>query len=225
MLKWYDFEFFKVEGTPVPPPARKVILEKLPDQPPKPQNILIEKWLPYKQRSRRVVYERSCVPPPPNPRNLVIEWEQPEVQIEQQCINLGVCNANPEEYIRQFGCELKQPCEIPDICQTCPPAPAPVCCPAPVVQVEVNPCNPCCEPAAVVCQAPQVTTYTTQTTACPLPLQPVRRLFRSSSVSSFVVRSAAPARLSSNVQLVGDSDALRLVDLEANGLAEYRRFL
>jgi hypothetical protein len=93
-----------------------VVVERLPDQPPKPQNVLIEKWLPYKARTRRVVFERSCAPPPPNPRNLVIEWEQPCVEVEQQCIDLGVCDADPEEYIRQFGPELKQPCEIPDLC-------------------------------------------------------------------------------------------------------------
>jgi hypothetical protein len=103
----------------VPPPARKVVFEKLPDQPPKPPNILIEKWLPYKPRTRRVVFQRSCVPPPPNPRNLVIEWEQPCVQVDQVCVDLGVCDADPDEYIRQFGCELKQPCEIPNLCQPC----------------------------------------------------------------------------------------------------------
>ncbi len=151
-----------VEGTPVPPPARKVILEKLPDQPQKPQNILIEKWLPFKSRTRRVVFQRSCVPPPPNPRNLVIEWEQPCVQVEQQCIDLGVVDADPETYVRQFGPELKQPCEIPPLCNG---------------------------------------------GACGLQ------------------RSATWSSAETTLRLEGDVAALRRVNLAAEGLAEYARFL
>jgi hypothetical protein len=105
-----------VEGTPIPPPARKVVFEKLADEPAKPQNILIEKWLPFKARSRRVILERSNIAPPPNPKNVVIEWETPAAQIDQQCNDLGVVNADPEEYVRQHGCSLRQPHEIPNLC-------------------------------------------------------------------------------------------------------------
>jgi hypothetical protein len=172
-----------------------VVFEKLPDQPPKPPNILIEKWLPYKPRSRRVIYERSCVPPPPNPRNLVIEWEQPDVEVEQQCVNLGVVNADPDEYIRQFGCELKQPCEMPDLCHTRPP-PAPVCPPPEPVCVA----NACCETSCVVAPACPVAWPLAQTVTAYAEPSPVRRLFRSSSVNA-----------SFNVQLTGDVHALRYV--------------
>ncbi len=100
----------------MPPPARKVVVEKLADQPQKPQNFVIEKWLPYKPRTRRIVYERSDVPAPPNPRNLTIEWEQPCVHIDRVCIDLGVVDTQPDEYIRNHASELKQPSEIPNIC-------------------------------------------------------------------------------------------------------------
>jgi hypothetical protein len=155
-------QLVNVEGTPVPPPARKVVLEKLPDQPQKPQNILIEKWLPFKPRTRRVVFQRSCVPPPPNPRNLVIEWEQPCVQVEQQCVDLGVVDADPETYARQYGPELKRPEEIPPLCQ-----------------------GPACA-----------------------------GLQRSATWSA-----------ADTLRLTGDVEALRRVDLAAEGLADYARFL
>jgi hypothetical protein len=152
-----------VEGTPVPPPARKVVYEKLADQPAKPQNILIEKWLPYKPRTRRVVFQRSCVPPPPNPRNLVIEWEQPCVQVDQQCIDLGVVDADPQEYVCRYGPELKRPEEIP----------------------------------------------------------PLRQ---SGGCQSGLQRSATWGA-SETLRLEGDVEALRRVDLVAEGLGEYARFL
>jgi hypothetical protein len=107
----------EIDGAPVPPPARRVVIEKLSNLPPKPQNILIEKWLPYKPQRRRVVFQGSCNQAPPNPRNLIIEWEAPGVEVEQQCVNLGVVDADPCEYVRQYGPELKQASEIPDLCQ------------------------------------------------------------------------------------------------------------
>ena len=107
----------EIDGAPVPPPARRVVVEKLSNLPPKPQNILIEKWLPYKQQKRRVVYQPSCQAQQQNPRNLVIEWEAPDVEVEQVCQNLGVQEACPEEYVRRYGSELKQSCEMPTLCQ------------------------------------------------------------------------------------------------------------
>lgn len=110
-------QVLEIEGEPGQPPARKVVLEKLPDQPAKPQNIVIEKWLPYQARSRRVVLERVCVPPPPPTRNLIVEWQAPCVEVEQQCVDLGVCRADPCEYVKKYGNELKKACEIPDLCR------------------------------------------------------------------------------------------------------------
>ncbi len=135
----------EVEGTPVPPPARRVVLEKFPEQPAKPQNILIEKWLPYAPQRRRVVFKRSCVPPPPNPRNLIIEWQQPCVEVEKKCVDLGIVDADPEEYRRRYAPELKQASEIPDLCPTCPALPA-APTPAPATPAPATPA-PCGCPA------------------------------------------------------------------------------
>jgi hypothetical protein len=105
-----------VEGKVLPPPARKVVLEKLPAQPAKPRSILIEKWLPYKRQPRRVIYEKLGVDQlVPNPHNVVIEWETPEVEITHEVTEFGVANADPEEYVRRYGPELKRAVDIPAI--------------------------------------------------------------------------------------------------------------
>ncbi|CAF0708864.1 unnamed protein product [Brachionus calyciflorus] len=96
-----------VPGKVLAPPARKVVVERLPQIPPKPQNVFLEKWLPFKNQKRRVVYQRpepDCVLP--NPRNLVIQWDAPEVEVNRVVKNLGTQQANPEEYVRRFGSEL-----------------------------------------------------------------------------------------------------------------------
>jgi len=124
----------EVDACPIPPPPRRVVVEKLSNLPAKPQNILIEKWLPYKPQKRRVIYEKACGRQQDNPRNLVIEWEAPEVEVEKVCKDLGVVDADPEEYRRRYGSELKKACEIPDLCCSQPPhvpSPAPSCPPTP----------------------------------------------------------------------------------------------
>lgn len=96
-----------VPGKVIPPPARKVVVERLPPIPAKPQQIFIEKWLPFKQEKRRVVYqkaEKECIIP--NPRNLVIQWESPEVEVTREYRNLGTQMADPNEYIRRHGSEI-----------------------------------------------------------------------------------------------------------------------
>jgi hypothetical protein len=98
------------------PPARKIVLEKLPDQPAKPPNVIIEKWLPYKPRTRRVVHERYEAPTTLQPHNLIIEWETPQVNVERVFVDLGVVDTVPEEYARKYAGELKPSCEIPTIC-------------------------------------------------------------------------------------------------------------
>jgi hypothetical protein len=124
----------EVEGAPIAPPARRVVFEKFSNLPQKPQNVLIEKWLPYRPQRRRVVFQRSCRPTPPNPRNTIIEWEAPDVEVEKVCRELGVVDADPEEYVRRYGPELKRREDIPNLCPSCPPrqpTPAPAPAPAP----------------------------------------------------------------------------------------------
>jgi hypothetical protein len=96
-------------GKVLPPPPRQVIVERFTPPPSPPPEIIHEKWLPYDESppKRRVVY----VPAPPvnlapKPRNVLIEWEAPEVRIREQVENLGVHEVSEEEYA-QFVLEAK----------------------------------------------------------------------------------------------------------------------
>lgn len=192
----------EVEGDPLNPPARRVVVEKLSNLPQKPQNILIEKWLPYKNQKRRVRYEKGCGQQAENVRNLVIEWEAPEAEVEQVCVNLGVENADPEEYIRRYGSELKQACEMPQLCQCEQPPRNP------------TPQQQCRQPTPQQqCRQP------TPQQQCQAPRQPTPKPAANNC------NSCSQSRASNLPELEGDIDALRRVDLEKYGLGGYRRFL
>ena len=94
---------------------RRVILERLNNVPARPPNVIVEKWLPYQAQKRRVVYQRSASAHSRLmvPRNLIIEWEAPEIDVKSVCKDLGVINADPEEYVRKYGHELKKTHELP----------------------------------------------------------------------------------------------------------------
>ena len=117
-----------VPGKTIPPPPRKVVIEKLPEQPPKPQPIVIERWLPYDgPAKRKVVYEKPCpLRPPSPPKNLIIEWDKPQVEIEKREENLGVVLTDPVEYRRRYQFN-KQRSDLPEVVrsiQSNAPAPA-----------------------------------------------------------------------------------------------------
>ena len=59
-------------------PPRKVIIERLAPFPPKSQEIIIERWLPYVEVKRKVIFQPA--PPDPvviKPRNVIVQWETP----------------------------------------------------------------------------------------------------------------------------------------------------
>jgi hypothetical protein len=88
-----------VFGKRLPPPPRKVILERLPQLPTKPQGVLVERWLPYAQPKRRVIYQGP--PPQPDtvvkPRNVIVQWEPVEASVRREVRHLGVIRADPAE--------------------------------------------------------------------------------------------------------------------------------
>ena len=65
MLKWLNMK-------QLPPPPRKVVIERLPPLPSKPQPLIVERWLPYRPScKRRVIFQTA--PPDPvviKPRNV-----------------------------------------------------------------------------------------------------------------------------------------------------------
>ena len=70
-----------ISGKRVPPPPRKVIIERLAPIPQKPQSVIIERWLPYSQVKRRVIFNKSTDKDPIviKPKNIIVQWEAPQV--------------------------------------------------------------------------------------------------------------------------------------------------
>ena len=88
----------------------------MPQITPKPQAIINERWLPFEERKRRIIFKRP--PPVPvfcKPKNIIVEWQTPEVKIESRTTYLGTINADPIEYVNRYGNSLKTFAEFPDI--------------------------------------------------------------------------------------------------------------
>ena len=105
----------------LPPPPRKVVIERLAPIPTKPQAVITERWLPYAQTKRRVIYQAA--PPDPvycKPRNVIIQWTPPDVVVRKEFKYLGVVNANPVEYVRRYGEQLRVASELPAIVKSIP---------------------------------------------------------------------------------------------------------
>ena len=104
-----------ISGKRLPPPPRKVVIERLAPLPSKPQNVIIERWLPYGEVKRRVIFNKSTAADPviANPRNVIVQWEAPEVNIKKEIKYLGVIRANPVEYVQRYGAELKLSSALP----------------------------------------------------------------------------------------------------------------
>lgn len=151
-----------IPGKRLPPPPRKVIIERLAPIPSKPQPIIVERWLPYKDQKRRVIFTKSNEPDPiiEKPKNIIIQWEQPDISIKKDFKDLGILRANPNEYIEKYNDEVKPFHELPDF---------------------------------------------------------VREIRPPKGISL-----AAEYQLPPVIELVGDIDALKLLDLDKEGLSEYK---
>ncbi|CAF0742505.1 unnamed protein product [Brachionus calyciflorus] len=105
-----------ISGKRLPPPPRKVIIERLAPLPSKPQSIIIERWLPYTDVKRKVIFNKSnqLDPVVVKPRNVIVQWEAPQVQIKKELKYLGVIRANPAEYVQRYSHSLKTARELPD---------------------------------------------------------------------------------------------------------------
>jgi hypothetical protein len=108
-----------ISGKRNPPPPRKVVIERLPALPPKPQNVIVERWLPYAEGGkRRVVFNKAAASAEIIiPKNIVVQWEEPRVNVRQEVKYLGVIRANPAEYAQRYGSELKVHAALPKFVQ------------------------------------------------------------------------------------------------------------
>ena len=104
-----------ISGKRLPPPPRKVVIERLAPLPSKPQNVIIERWLPYAAVKRRVIFNAAAAADAVvvNPRNVIVQWEAPEVNIRKEIKYLGVIRADPVEYVKQYGSTLKVSSTLP----------------------------------------------------------------------------------------------------------------
>jgi hypothetical protein len=112
-----------IAGKQLPAPPRKVIVERMAPMPVKPQPVIIERWMPYVEQKRRVIYQQP--PPDPvicKPKNIIVQWEQPDVCVKKDIKHLGVVCANPCEYIQKYGSSLKRSCELPQFVKDIQPS-------------------------------------------------------------------------------------------------------
>lgn len=101
-------------GKVLDPPPRKIIIERMADLPAKPQPIIIEKWLPYGQQKRNVVFESTSMRQPrATVRNTIIQWHRPKSLIDKRITYLGVQKMDPIEYRLKHGSNLKEYVELP----------------------------------------------------------------------------------------------------------------
>ena len=104
-------------GRRLPPPPRKVVIERLAPLPSKPQSVIIERWLPYNDNlKRRVVFQKAPSDPVIiKPRNIIVQWEAPSVAVKKEYKYLGIVRANPNEYVQRYGNALKVPSDLPPL--------------------------------------------------------------------------------------------------------------
>lgn len=94
----------KIIPAPTPPP-RQVIVERIP-APERPREVIYEKWLPYKPLpERQVIVERGKTwEKQPAPKNVIIEYERPNVIVDKRVYDEGVIRADPCTYNSYSSC-------------------------------------------------------------------------------------------------------------------------
>lgn len=98
----------------MPPPPRRLVIEKLAPAPPEAQPVTVERWLPYDKRERKVVLEKRPADPCVEvPKNVVFEWEPQCINRQVNLVDLGVEAADPDAYLRQHGSSLVSSTELP----------------------------------------------------------------------------------------------------------------
>lgn len=109
-----------IPGKILPPPARKVIIEKLPELPDPPQNVFIERWLPFKDIKRKIILRpRPNNPRQCKPKNIIVNWSIiPCCRITQEIKDLGVEQCDPIEYLQAYGESLIPSDQLPEIADT-----------------------------------------------------------------------------------------------------------
>ena len=84
--------------------------------PSKPPPVIIERWLPYTETKRKVIFNKKDNDSAKvlKPRNVIVQWEAPKMTLKRQVKYLGVISADPIKYLQKFGTSLKNARELPD---------------------------------------------------------------------------------------------------------------
>lgn len=108
-------QLISLPGKVIDPPPRKVIIERMAQLPAKPQPVIIEKWLPYERQKRKVVYQPPTIvgAPAEKPKNVIIQWQVPNSVIKKEIRYLGVEKTDPNEYVAKHSSSLKETSEVP----------------------------------------------------------------------------------------------------------------
>ncbi len=71
-------------------------------------DIIIERWIPYSAMSKRktIVQRAEAAKAYPKPRNVIIQYEAPQVRVVRQFQRLGVTPENPQAYVQRYGASL-----------------------------------------------------------------------------------------------------------------------
>ena len=84
-------------------------------------SIIVERWLPYKQQKRRVIYQKAPPVQAPAPqKNLIIQWEGTQARVVKEFRNLGIIKADPNTYVQQYGAQLRPTQGLPDFVKGLP---------------------------------------------------------------------------------------------------------
>lgn len=116
MLPALPEKHITLPGKILPAPDRQVILERLPQQPPRLQDVIIERWVDPDPMIRNVRYEPAppCMPARAE-KNILIQWNQPEVIVKDNFNFLGVQQVDPRAYMAAFGGSLTPRSQIPQV--------------------------------------------------------------------------------------------------------------
>jgi hypothetical protein len=91
-------------GKILDPPPRRVIIEKLAKQPDEIQGITVERWLPYEEQKRRVIFNDAQPVQPINvEKNIEYVWEPPCVENRVEIQNHGIETVDPVAYLGIFS--------------------------------------------------------------------------------------------------------------------------
>jgi hypothetical protein len=76
------------------------IIDREVPPPPKPRQIIFERWLPYEEpEDRPCIVEKAAINEMPPLKNVIIQYEALEPRIQPQCINEGISYVDPKQFV------------------------------------------------------------------------------------------------------------------------------